>query len=244
MKDLHLPLAEDSESVDYTTINNIKFSKKISGKERAKHIGEVFAEYYVKKLTIGHTCETYSEFSVKIENYTVGFRGYKNIVVCIIGDWGTPNFGPKGRAHFGSKGRLFEEEKNLFPFRKVLETVRDLTKADQDRMKTIELQQQEREFAIMELEGLAIMEFGVISSSITKVDPRYNPNPAIDFQMTKSDTWYKTRLERSAADPEKFDLKLGGTICLSRITKEEVLSVVKPITELFNEIERRRNDPT
>ena len=235
MIDLNLPLTQESDKVDYTTIENIKFSKKISGKERAKHIADVFAEYYVKTVSTGRNRESFTEYSVKIERYTVAFRGFKNIVVCIIGEYSMPGFGPTDRSRFRDIGRLFEEDNNKFPFRSVLTKLRDMIKADEDAMREKELAEREKEFQLMELEGLAVVEFGIDTKKIIRLDPRYVTLPAIEFQFCSTDSWYKTRFSRS--DKENlFDLRLGASINLFGITLDQVRSIVKPIVDVVNSL--------
>ena len=233
MTDLHLPLAEQSDKVDYTTIENIKFSKKISGKERATHIADVFAEYYVKTVISGRSRDTYTEYSVKIEKYTIAVRGYKNIVVCIIGDYSMPGFGPKDRSYYRTRGRLFEEENNKFPFRSVLVKLREMIKADEDILREKEIAEREKEFAIMELEGIAMVEFGLDAKKIIRMDTRYSLTPAIEFQFCSTDSWYKTRFSKS--DKENlFDIRLGASINLFGITLDQAISIVRPIVEVVN----------
>lgn len=225
---LTLPLQETEQpsDVDYTTVDEIKFLKKMSGKERAEHIASVFASHYRKDKTIGHRAQTYNEFYVKIDSDVyVSLRGYKHIVVCIVGT-SYANFGPNGRMSANRNNSLFEEEKNVFPFKAVLDRVRVMTRLKEEKKRQEDLVQQERDFKYLELEGILLIEMGISPNKISRQQHLKNEISVV-IKFTDNDGWYKSSIALN--DDGTVDIILGGYLPLKNISKEAAGHILKPL---------------
>lgn len=222
---LPLQIEEQQIDVDYTTVDKIKFSKSMSGKERADHIASVFASHYKKEKTTGRIAQTYNEFRVKIDHEIyVSLRGYKHIVVCIVGS-GFANFGPNGRIAASRNDSLFEEDKNVFPFKCVLEKVRDMTRKKEEKKRQEDLLNQEKEFKYLELEGIILLEMGI---SPNKISRQLNKNDiSVIVTFTDNEGWYRSTI--SLNDDGTVDIVLGGHLSLKNVSKESAGHILKPL---------------
>lgn len=224
---LTLPLTSPDDEVDYTLVDEIKFSrKKINGCERATAIMGAFSGHYHKEYKNGKWANAYREFYIEVEpKIFVSVRGYKNIVVCIVDDY-YANFGPNGRAAASRKGCLFEEENNVFPFRQVLDKVREISKAREDARVQAELLEQEREFKFLSLEGMLVTDFGMECKSIHRRN-HDRANIAIELILSPQHSWYRTIITDHGND--LYDLNICGNLPFTNISKDELFVILNPI---------------
>lgn len=242
---LNLPLAEENEvEIDYTEIDSIKFSRKMSGLERAKHIAQVFADYFCVSLYDGHKSTAYKEFGVKTDSFFIGFRGYTNIVVCIVNDYGMPRFGPNNRDSARRSGCLFEEVKNVFPFRAVLQKVRDKVNILAEQKRQVELMEQEKDFKYLQLEGSFLSSIDGIDIS-NMVRTNYGTQLGIEFTFQEpsnglsynySDRYYRSCVYIDENSPGKYMIKPFGTSHqIQNCSIEKVNNFLNAIKDLYKE---------
>lgn len=221
--------------IDYTEVDSIKFSKQFKGLERAKHIAQVFADYFGVSLYDGHRASSYKEFGVKTDSFFMGFRGYTNIVVCIVNDYGFPNFGPNGRSRALTRGELFQETKNLFPFREVLNIARQKVNKVLENKRNVELAEQEENFRYLSLEGQFLSNIENLDlTNITRT--RYGATIGLEFSFSKYDRYYQTKVYQDINDDNKFLIRPFGTgMQIENCSIEKVCNFIQSVKDLYKE---------
>lgn len=229
---LELPLKEPTSDIDYTTVDNLIFSKDMSGLERMQLIVSVFSNHYKVKAVNGRLHDTIKDMYVKIsERVTLSLRAYKHIVVCIVGKT-TSGFGSNSRNIAEQFNRLFEEKNRVFPFRAVLEKVRELKKEEDELNRKKELEEQEMEFKFLKLEGTLLMDFGIPGNKISRCYS-YCTGDEIKINITLPNagygTWTKTSIGLNEHDEDKLNIILAGGLSYYGVSKEDAIQIFKPL---------------
>lgn len=221
---LNIPLTSEEE-IDYTTVDSLKFSKTFKGKDRAKHVAEVFGKHYGVDVRTRRRSVVEDHY-VAVEKYFITFRGYKNSVACIVGT-NVSNLGPIDRSNAERSGCLFLEEKNVFPFRLVLEKIRQFTKRDSDAKRELELQQMELQFKELELKGLVIDVIGVPNEKVYQWSYGSSVGVQMDFNAS---SWEKSKVyipNALVTIPPKYNLELRANFeGLSEPDVIEILTLI------------------
>lgn len=221
--EFYLEEKEYSGDQDFTEVDTIRFSKSLTGMDKAAFISKVFSDIYMKDTPTkakAYRTKVVSDFYFTLSEKTLSFRGYKKSLTAIIADYAV-SFGSTSRKAALETNNIFSEDSNVFPFRAMLERVREHDRNHKNLLHERELKKVESEIKLLQLKGLVIDDIGVSERHVVNYG-----NDGIKICIGES--WYGITIYPTPDG--NFTISLNQTVT---IDEEDLKTFLLPVAKVL-----------